>query len=95
MTLGAPVANAALYLIEKVATALISQASEVANEACDRMLVACAEQNGKPQTPCPNRAGVRLRGAVDTVLGPSLWAPLLRFQPAARSRPSFQRASIA
>ena len=55
MTLGAPVANATLYLIEKVATALISQASEVANEACDRMLVACAEQNGKPQTPCPNR----------------------------------------
>src|SRR5215472_360624 len=29
-----------------------------------------------------SRAGVRLRGAVDTVLGPSLWVPLLRLQPA-------------
>jgi hypothetical protein len=31
MTLGVPVANAALYLVEKVETALISQVSEVAN----------------------------------------------------------------
>jgi len=49
------VANAAPYLVEKVEAAPLSQVSEIANEVCDRMLVACAEQNGKPQTPCPNR----------------------------------------
>ena len=42
MTFGVPVADAALYLIEKVEAAHIRQVSEVANEVCDRMLVACA-----------------------------------------------------
>jgi hypothetical protein len=42
MTLGVPVADAALYLVEKVEAAHIRQVSEVANEVCDRMLVARA-----------------------------------------------------
>ena len=41
MTLGVPMADAALYLVEKVEAALLRQVSEVANEVCDRMLVAC------------------------------------------------------
>jgi hypothetical protein len=40
MTLGVPVADAALYLLEKVGAARIRQVAEVANEVCDRMLVA-------------------------------------------------------
>ena len=35
-------ANAAPYLVEKVEAAPLSQVSEIANEVCDRMLVACA-----------------------------------------------------
>jgi hypothetical protein len=42
MTLGVPVADAALYLIEKVGTACIRQMSDIANEVCDCMLVARA-----------------------------------------------------
>ena len=42
MTLGVPMADAALYFVEKVEAALIRQVAEVANEVCDRMLVACA-----------------------------------------------------
>jgi hypothetical protein len=42
MTLGIPVTNAALYLVEKVEPVLLRQVSEVANEVGDRMLVACA-----------------------------------------------------
>ena len=39
MTLGMPVADAALDFVQKVETALLSQVSEVTNEVCDRMLV--------------------------------------------------------
>jgi len=42
MTFAVPVADAALYLVEKVEAAHIRQVSEVANEVCDRMLVARA-----------------------------------------------------
>jgi hypothetical protein len=42
MTLGVPVADAALYLIEKVGATRIRQVSEAANKVCDRMLVARA-----------------------------------------------------
>jgi hypothetical protein len=42
MTLGVPVANGAPYLVEKVEAALLGQMSEIANEVCDRMLVAGA-----------------------------------------------------
>ena len=47
MTLGVPMADAALYLVEKVEAALIRQVAEVANEVCDRMLVACAAMSLK------------------------------------------------
>ena len=47
MTLGVPMADPALYLVEKVEAALLSQVSEVANEVCDRMLVARAAMSLK------------------------------------------------
>src|SRR5262249_29764668 len=40
MMLGVPMANASLYLTEEVEAAFFGQVSEVANEVCDRMLVA-------------------------------------------------------
>jgi hypothetical protein len=42
MALGVPMANASLYLTEEVKAAFLGQVSEVANEVCDGMLVACA-----------------------------------------------------
>jgi hypothetical protein len=42
MLLGVPMANASLYLTEEVEAAFLGQVSEVANEVCDGMLVACA-----------------------------------------------------
>jgi hypothetical protein len=47
MTLSVPVADAALYLVEKVGAARIRQVSEVANKVCERMLVACAAMSLK------------------------------------------------
>ena len=39
---GVPVPNAPLYLTDEVKAALLGQVSEVANEVCDGMFVACA-----------------------------------------------------
>ena len=47
MSLGVPVTDAALDLIEKVGAARIRQVSEVANQVCDRMLVARAAMSLK------------------------------------------------
>jgi hypothetical protein len=42
VTLGIPVADAASDFIEKVEATHIRQVSQIANQVCDRMLVACA-----------------------------------------------------
>jgi hypothetical protein len=42
MTLGVPVADTAPDFVEKVKAARLCQVSEIANEVCDHILVACA-----------------------------------------------------
>ena len=40
--LGIPVPNASFYLTQEIEAALLGQVSEVANQVCDSMVVACA-----------------------------------------------------